>query len=483
MRQLLTIAIALILALPGFGQETRKWTLEECVQYAVENNLTVQRALYGIQGSEVNVKQTKWQMVPNVNFGASYNNAWGRSIDPTTNLFTTERFETAGISGSSQWTLFQTNRLRNTYRQALVELNKSKADHETIKNTVTLNVITFFTNAVFNRETLNNAIAQLNSTEQLVDRTRKQVDAGAVPQTQLYDLLAQKANNEVSVINAENNYNLSILQLKQLLLIPASDPFDIEIPAVGVEDYQIGSSSASDVYDMALATMPEIQSANLGVESAELGIKIAKSQYYPSIRLNMSLSTNYSSVRDAQRSVPNGSTVPVPPIPVGTVNLDPTQVVYTNPTTAPGFDTFESYPFLDQFGDNISRSVGLSLSIPVFNGFAVSSNVQRSIIAQKQAQITLQEQSQTLRQTIERAYNDMVASQKSYDASVRQVEAQEESFRVTQRSFELGAMNFIDFQVSQNTLFQARNSLLIAKYDYIFKLAILKFYQGELNYN
>jgi outer membrane protein len=174
--------------------------------------------------------------------------------------------------------------------------------------------------------------------------------------------------------------------------------------------------------------------------------------------------------------------VPVAPFPIGTVNLDPSQIVYTLPSERNGFDSFESYPFVDQFGDNFGRFVGLNLSVPVFNGFAVSSNVQRAIISKRQAEITYEERSNTLMQTIERAYNDVMASQKSYDASIRQVDAQEESFRVTQRSYELGAMNFIDFQVSQNNLFQANTNLLISKYDYIFKLAILKFYQGELNY-
>ena len=378
--------------------------------------------------------------------------------------------------------MFQTSRLRNTYKQAIVDLELSKADHETSKNSVILGVITFYTNAVFNRELLNNAVSQLNSTDQLVIRTQKQVDAGAAPQTQLFDILAQKATNEVSVINAENNFNLSVLQLKQALQIPAPEQFDIEIPTIELDQFQLDGSSVSDIYEIALGTMPEIQSANLGLESADLGVKIAKAQFYPSLRLNASLSTNYSSVRDTERIVPNGTIVPVAPIPVGTVNLDPTQVVWTFPTTRQGFDSFESYPFLDQFGDNFGRFVGLNLSIPVFNGFAVSSNVQRAIISKRQAEITYEERSNTLRQTIERAYNDVLASRKSYDASIRQVDAQEESFRVTQRSYELGAMNFIDFQVSQNNLFQANTNLLISKYDYIFKLAILKFYQGELNY-
>lgn len=467
----------------GNSIETKKWGIRECVEYALENSLSVKRSLYGLETSEINTRQAKWTMAPSLNFGGSYNNSWGRSIDPTTNLFITDRFQTSGINGSSSLLLFQTNRLRNTYKQAIVDLEVSKYDLEASKDIVILNVITFYTNVVFNKEQYNNTLSQLNSTQQLVERTEKQVEAGAVAQTQLYDLMAQQATNEVSVINAENNYNLSLLQLKQALQIPSSEPFDVEIPEIELSEFPGVNLSGEEIYQIALGILPDIKSANLGIESANLGIKIARAQLYPAIRLNASLNTNYSSFRDTERRVATGEIETRPPVPIGTVNLDPNLVVYTNPIeNSPVFQTFESYPLAEQYKDNISRSLSLSINIPVFNGFSVSSSVQRAMISQKQAEITLEERSNNLRQNIERAYNDVLAAKKSYDASVRQVEAQVESFRVTERSYELGASNFIDFQVSQNNLFQAKTNLLIAKYDYIFKTEILKFYQGELDY-
>jgi len=482
----------LIIVLVGFisffcyGQEStgvKKWGLSECIDYALENNLIVKRSLYSVESSAINVKQAKWSMAPNLNTGGSYNNNWGRTIDPTTNLFTTSRVQTIGFSASTSLLLFQTSRLRNTYKQAEVDLQASKYDLEANKNIVVLNVITFFTNVVFNKEQYNNAVSQLNSTGQLLERTRKHVEAGAAPQTQLFDLLAQKANNEVNVVNWENNYNMSLLQLMQVLQIPSSEPFDVDIPQVEISEFPLSGLNGEEIFDIAHGTMPEIKSADLGIKSADLGIKISRAQLYPSLRLNGNVSTNYSSARDQERMVATGDTQTRPPTQVGTVNLDPTQIVYTFPIPdVPVFQTFEDYPIGDQFGDNIGRSLSFVLSVPIFNGFSASSNLQRAIITQHQAQITLEDRSNTLRQNIERAYLDAYAAQKSYDASQKQVEATEESFRVTQRSFELGAMNFIDFQVSQENLFQAKTNLLISKYDYIFKQEILKFYQGELNY-
>jgi len=464
-----------------FGQETGKWTLGECIDYALENNLAVQRSLLGVASSEILKKQTMWSMAPSFNMGASFGSSWGRSVDPTTNRFVTERFGNTGLNTSTSWLLYQSNRLRNIHKQSLVDFEASKYNLEAAKDQVILSVITFYTNIVFNNELYQNTLSQLNSTDQLLERTEKQVEAGAVPQTQLFDLIAQKASNEVQVINAENAYNFSILQLKQALQIPASDPFEIVVPDIELEVLPLAGLTAEDIYDIAMGKMPNIKSADLGVESADLGVKVAKAQLYPSLRFSGNINTNYSSVRNTQRFVPDGTTTPggIPPFVIGTVNLDPTQSVYTLPQDLPGGQSCEDYPLMDQWGDNIGRSVSLSLSIPILNGLSASSNVQRSVITRRQAEITAKEQRNNLRQNIERAFNDVLAANRSYDQSLKQVEAQEESYRVTQRSYELGAMNFIDFQVAQNNLFQARTNLLLAKYDYIFKLKILDFYQDK----
>ena len=476
-KYVLLLIISITIVSTSWAQNVEKWTLQECIDYALENNLNVQRSLLGLESAEITKNQAFWSMAPSVNFGGSYGSSWGRTIDPTSNLFSTERFETTGINGSASVLLFQTGRLRNQYKQTGLDLETSLYDVEASKNSVIFSVISFYTNVVFNQELYQNAISQLNSTEQLLTRTEKQVEAGAAPQTQLYDLLAQKANNEVQVVNAENNLNLSILQLKQALQISSDTPFDIEVPEIDLDlsENPLQGLTAHDIYMISLGEMPEIKSADLGVESADLGVKIAKAQLYPSLRLNGSLNTNYSSGRS--NNIP--STITVPATRIGTVNNDPFQVVYTDPSTRQGFITDDNYPMLDQWGDNIGRSISVSLSIPIFNGLAASSNVQRSVISRRQAEIVSEERKNSLRQSIERAYNDVMAASRSYNQSLKQVDAQEESFRVTQRSYELGAMNFIDFQVAQNNLFQARTNLLLAKYDYIFKLKILDFYQGK----
>jgi len=386
-----------------FGQQSVKWTLRECIDYALENNLSVQRSLLGVESSEILRKQTKWSMAPSLNLGANYGSSWGRSIDPTTNIFVTERFDNSGVSSSTSWLLYQSNRLRNTHKQSLVDFEASKYNLEAAKDQVILSVITFYTNVVFNNELYQNTLSQLNSTEQLVDRTEKQVEAGALPQTQLYDLIAQKASNEVQVINAENAYNLSILQLKQALQIPAGDPFEILVPDIELEVLPLAGLTVNDIYDIATGTMPNIKSADLGVESVDLGIKVAKAQLYPSLRFNGNINTNYSSVR-VNRSP---ATINIPSTRIGTVNGDPNLIVFTDPSTRDGFTSEENYPVFDQWSDNIGRSVSLSLSIPIFNGLSASSNVQRSLISHRQAEITAKEQRNNLRQNIERAYNDV----------------------------------------------------------------------------
>jgi len=260
-----------------FGQQSVKWTLRECIDYALENNLSVQRSLLGVESSEILNKQTMWSMAPSLNLGASYGSSWGRTIDPTTNRFVTDRFDNTGISTSTSWLLYQSNRLRNTHKQSLVDFEASKYNLESAKDQVILSVITFYTNVVFNNELYQNTLLQLNSTEQLVDRTTKLVEAGSLPQTQLYDLIAQKASNEVQVINAENAYNLSILQLKQALQIPAGDQFEIVVPDIELEVLPLAGLTVNDIYDIATGTMPNMKKCGFGCGECRFGCKNSKS--------------------------------------------------------------------------------------------------------------------------------------------------------------------------------------------------------------
>jgi outer membrane protein len=457
----------------AFAQNGGKvWTLKECVDYAVANNLTVERTTYNVESAQIDYNQARLAMAPNLNASGQYGFNWGRSIDPVTNQFTTREINSLSPNVSSGVTLFNGLRIQNTIRQTSKGLSATEADLEKSKNDVILNVINLYITVVFNKELLDNARFQLSSSQQQYDRTKKQVEAGALPKANELNLDAQVATNELNLINRENALALSMLQLKQALQMPASEVFDIEIPTIALEDLVL-ENSREQIYDMARQSLPEMRSARLRVESSYYAVKAAKGNLYPRLSLNGSMSSNYSSVNDQARFAPDGTTVPF------TVGLVQGTNVPVLTQRANFVQVAEGYGYRDQLKDNIFRQAGLSLNVPLFNGLQTRANIRRQSINRQLAEVTLKQTENTIRQNVETAYNDAFAAAKTYNSSMRQVQAREEAYRMTKQRFEVGAANFVEYQVSENDLFQAKSDLARAKYDFIFKKRLLDFYQGK----
>ncbi|MDH3710429.1 MAG: TolC family protein [Cyclobacteriaceae bacterium] len=480
MKLKLYLTITLIILLSAFqvqAQEVKTWSFQECVEYALDNNLTVKRGELDVQFNEVNLKQSKADMYPNFNFGSQYGINWGRSIDPTTNLFISQRIQSVGLQAGSSLTLFDGLQKLNTIKQNKLNLQGSTSDLDKAKNDVILNVVTFYTNVIFNQELLETANLQLETTTQQLQRTQKLVDAGSLAISEVLDLQSQVASNELEVVNAENNLNLALLNLKQVMQMPASENLQVVEPEIEATDYVFTGLNAQDIFQQAERSQPEVKSADLGIQSSVLGEKIAKGAYYPSLSLGYNMFTNYSDALNPL-FISDGTFGEPDEIPdAGFVTGNPTQTV-TLFSPNPNFVSM-SNGVGDQFDDNLSRSLSFTLSVPVFNGLATKSSVQRASIFKAQAEINAREVRNLLRQIIETAYNDAIAASKAYEASQKQVQALEESFRVTEKRYNLGAVNFVDYQIVQNNLFGAKSDLVRTKYDYIFKTKILDFYQGN----
>lgn len=450
------------------------WSLKQCIDYALSNNLAVQRSTYNVETAEINHRQAKMALLPTLNASASYGYNWGRSVNPVTNLFTTSEIRSLSPNASSNVTLFNGFRLQNSLKQNARDHEASKEDLAKAKNDVSINIATLFITVVFNKEQLENAKVQLISTTQQYERTKKQVEAGALPKSNELNLDAQVATNELTVIQRENALNLSLLQLKQALQLPASTAFDVEVPQIDVEDLVL-DQSRDQIYDIARQTMPEIRSANLKVESATYAAKAAKGNLYPRLSAFASANSNYSSASE-QRFVEDGG-VPIQ-TPTGTY-VDNGGTILPVFTNIPSGSIQNTNLLKDQLQDNIFRQAGIQLSIPIFNGLQSRSTYQRSVISKEVATIAAKETENTLRQSVETSYNDAVAAAKTYNSSIRQVTAREEAFRMTKQRFENGAANYVEYQVAENDLFGAKSDLVRAKYDFIFKKKILDFYQGK----
>ena len=476
---LLTIlfVVVFISVLPAQSDVADKkvWTLRECVDYAVTHNLTLQRSTYGVESSEIAKLQALMAMFPNLNASGNYGYNWGRSIDPATNLFVEQRIKSINLNVSSSLLLWNGFRLFYAYKQSDVDLDAANEDLIKARNDVILNVITIYLNVVFNQELYNNADAQLSSTRQQLERTRRLSDAGSVPRSDVLNLDAQLATNEVNLIQRENAVNLSLLQLKQALQLPASTPMEVQVPEIDIDGNLNLDKTSEEIFEIAVMAMPETKSARLKQESAVYGLKSARGNLYPRLSLGGSISTIYSDAR--QTFIPEGA--PTYTNTTDRIGYLPStnEPIYATDIDVPG--SFEVVPYNTQFRDNLGRNVGLTLQIPIFNGLSARSGVQRAVINRELSNISYKETENQLRQSVETAYNDAVASSKTYAATQKQVQARSEAFRMMKQRFEFGSANFVEYQISENDLFQAQSDLLRAKYDFIFRVKILDFYQGK----
>jgi outer membrane protein len=468
------------------AQKVKQWTLQECVDYALENNLSVKRSALNVQTSDINLKQAQFSRLPNANANGSYAFNWGRSIDPTTNQFVdNQRIVSSNAGINSSVTLFNGLSIQNSIKQNKFSQKASEETLEDTKNNVIFNVINYYANVMFARELFENAKKQLESTEQQVSLTEKRVKAGSLPNSSLLDLLAQKATNELNLINRENDYINSKIQLKQTLQLPPASGIEIVVPELGDNITPVLDITAIEIYNIALNNQPNIRAAGFNTTSADYAIKAQRGNLYPTLSLNGGLSTQYSdgsklgsnfeNVFIQDDAINGGNSVQL----YKTLTYDDGSGIQSINIPQTSATTFETVPFSDQYNDNLRKYISLSLNIPIFNGFSARNNLQRSIISKDQAVITESETKYQLWQTIEQAYNNVQAAAKSHNASLKQVEAREESFRVTKQRYDLGAVNFTDYQIAENDLFQAKSDLLRAKYDYILKLKVLDFYQGK----
>lgn len=416
--------------------------LETCVAVAIENNLTLKRTELNQQITEASLMESQGRRLPTLTAGASSGYRWGRSINPVTNLFETRRIGNVNLFGNTGAPIFQGMRINNSIAQAKTNLESGMYTVEATKNDITLNVINLFIDVVFNREQVKIAENQLKTTTEQLARTKKLVEAGSLPLSDQLDLQSQNATNELNLINAKNGLRSAKLSLAQALQIPFTESFDVIEPEYEVSQAIMTSETPAEIFEIAVKLMPQIKAAEAEVKSADYGVKIAKGAFYPTLDAGISAFSNYVD----QAFIPGSR---------------------------------EIIPFKTQVDNNFSQSGNLSLNIPIFTRFSNKANLQRARVQQQLAEVSELEAKNKLRQDIETAYNSAFSAEQSYQASLIRVKSLEETFRIAQQRFDLGAINSVDFQVAQNNLFNAQADLINAKYTYIFRIKVLDFYLGN----
>jgi outer membrane protein len=452
-------ALAIFIYFNSYSQTTRRLTLKECVDKAINNNAEAQRSDLQAEASAVALKQSKANMLPDLfaNMGHGLNE--GRSIDPFTNSYINRSLAFGNYSLSSGVILYNGSQAKNTVRQNQLNYQANKLDAAQTKENITLNVILAYVQILNNQDLLQQSNNQAEVTRKQVERLATLNKAGAITPAQYYDLKGQLANDELAVINNQNALDAAKLTLAQLMNVPFNRSLEVETISTDNSSVSYPATPAA-IYDIASNQFPLIQAAEIRRESAAKGVQIARGSFYPIVSLSGSLNT--VEVASGDFVTFNGSKVPVF-------------------TQRQNFAS-QKIGYSDQFKNNYGTSLFLNVRVPILNGFRAKNRVALAKIDIKNADLTASTAKTQLNQLIEQAYFNIEAADKKMKTLERQVADFAESFRTTEVRFNAGVITQVDYLIAKNNVDRSRSNLIIARYDYIFRAKILDYYQGKLSF-
>ncbi len=462
-----TICLAFLLATSVHAQQ--KWTLQQCLQRAEDKNLNVRDAQLDAELAERTHDQAYWSFLPSLNAGGTHGYNWGKTIDRFTNTFATDRVRTNNFWLGSDLSIYEGGRKRNTLKQSDLSEQAAYKGLDAARNDVRTEVVRGFLNVLGLRERITAAEAQIGNTREQVTRMEALVDAGRSARVELLDLNAQLASDEFNMINLRNQEEQALLQMGQSLrLEPAEmDGFDIETPPIGALALAEPTATEADVLRNVLATNPAYAQADLGAQSAERGVSIARAGAMPSLAFSASMGTGYSG-----RNVETIGEPVIAQTPIGFTQSGET--VYT-PNYL--YDT-QTRPFGKQLDDNLNESVSLTLSVPIFNQKQNSLAADRARIQHEQAKNRVESQRQSLQRDVQNALVAQRNAFRQYESARKSVEASEASLDFAQERFTQGVITAIELNTARVRFQQATADLINAKFSYLMAQKSLDILQG-----
>lgn len=462
-----------LVILVGFSiqAQTKKWTLEECVYYAFDNNISIKNTALDEELADIEKKGAIGNFLPTLNASGSHSWNIGLNQNITTGLlenqtiqFTSARFQ-VGVD------LY--NGLQNQNRLRRANLSKIASQYQLTKmqEDISLNVANAFLQILFNKENLKVQKERLANDNKQMERSEQLLEAGIIPRVDLLDMKATVASDEQLVIAAENNLLISRLSLAQLLQLDDFVNFDIVDEEYEAPTNEMLLKSPMDIYTKAKETRVELKIARANLEIAEKDLTITKGAFQPSLSGFYSFDTRAAS---SPRVVGFQLDSDNPTSPIGLVE-ETNQVV-----VQPNFNriTGGPLPIFDQFDTNKGQGFGVSLNIPILNGFAARNNVERSKVSVERSKIAYEQEELNLQRNVYTAFTDTKGALNSYEAAISTLEAREEAYSYAKERFDVGVMNAFDYNQSLTLFTNAQSEVLRTKYDYIFKTKILEFYFG-----
>lgn len=448
-----------------------KWDLRKCVEYATTNNISVKQADVNARLQKLTTNQAKMSLYPNANASISSNYSHGLSDNPTTGTLESASFFSGSVGFQTSYTLFNWFARKNNILASELDLKAQEANLDKAKNDIALVVANAFLQVMLRKEQVRTSKVQLDQTISQSINTRKLVDAGNLPELNAIQLEAQVARDSSALLQAEALVSQSYINLKATLNLDMSQPFEIEIPEVDKIPVDLLTDLSPEyVYNLAVQNQPQQKVTQLQLEASKKRVLAARGLMYPSVSAFGGLNSRFSSTASSF------SIIPLPDAATGNyVTVSGTRYE----VFAPRFSYSSSKQSLGkQLNNNFGQNLGISISIPIFNGLNARTNWERSKLNVRQVELQNEQELQTLKTNIYNAYQDAFAAFQNYNASLRNVEASEKAMDFSQKRFDIGLLGTLDYITTQNNLYRARIEVIRNHYDYIFKLKVLEFYKG-----
>lgn len=451
--------------------QTKKWTLEECVKYAIDNNISIKQTELDTKTADIDKKGAIGNFIPSLNSNASHSWNIGLNQNVTTGLLQNQTTQYSSFGASVGVDIYKGLQNQNTLRKANLSILAAKYQLTKMQEDIALNVANAYLQVLFNKENLKVQQEQKAINEKQLTRSEELVKAGSVPRGDLLDIKATVASDNQKVVAAENALLISKLSLAQLLQLKEFYDFDVTDETTVKDENNILTQTPLAIYEKAKEQRTELKIAKTNLEIAEKNVAIAKGGFQPTLQgfYNFNTRAGYSDVITGY--VPNTAN---PTSVVGYVEGTNQNVLHANLMPVVG----SAAPVLDQFRDNKGQSFGAQLIIPIFNGFSARNNVERSKVSLEKSKIAVEQEELALQRNVYTAFTDAKGGLNSYESALSALEARQEAYNYAKEKYAVGMMNSFDFNQSQTLLSVAQSEVLRTKYDYIFKIKILEFYFG-----
>lgn len=464
-----------LLFLIGLGSQVTfaQWTLQQCVGTAIERNIGLKKNNLGLEQTKLNQEQALGNFLPNLNGQVTHGYNWGQRIDPFTNQFATQRIQSNSFGLSTSVTLFSGLQNVNQYKKAQVDTRAQLLTFDYQRNQLALQVSVAYLNVLLTKELQASSELTLNRTKLQVERIKALVNAGNAAEGSLRDIEAQLLADEANFISASSNVQSAILDISQLMQLTEQEQRVFNIQA-DPSAFNIAEQipGLTECVQNAIATFPQIKSAELMLASSDLNLSIAKGGMSPRLNMSYSYGSGYSGASKVLTGSPDSLA-----FPIGQV-FGSNQYVFSFPQAIYTVDDYTTKPFSNQLKDNVNQSLFFSLTLPLFNGFSNDVNIKRAQLARADNELTVQQTKVQLEQEVRKAYLDVTRAKANYDATQKAVEASQLAFDWNELRFNQGVVGMSEYLDARNRLAQAESNFVRSKYDWIFKRKIIDFYMG-----